>query len=91
MLENDVRIRMADTGEPTQNGLAERFMRTLKEELVDYADWHSFDKAQTAIQHWLEVEYNVCRIHSALDYATPAEVDALWGKSFPATFVPFLN
>lgn len=82
---------MADTGEPTQNGLAERFMRTLKEELVDYADWHSFDKAQTAIQHWLEVEYNVCRIHSALDYATPAEVDALWGKSFPATFVPFLN
>jgi putative transposase len=91
LLENDVRISMADTGEPTQNGLAERFMRTLKEELVDYADWHSFDKAQTAIQHWLEVEYHVCRIHSALDYATPAEVDALWGKSFPATLVPFLN
>lgn len=91
LLENDVRISMADTGEPTQNALAERFMRTLKEELVDYADWHSFDEAQAAIQHWLEVEYNVCRIHSALDYATPAEVDALWGTSHTRTFVPFLN
>ena len=77
LLENQVRISMADTGEPTQNGLAERFMRTLKEELVDYADWHSFEQAYTNIQHWLEVEYNVYRIHSALDYATPAEVDAL--------------
>jgi putative transposase len=82
---------MADTGEPTQNGLAERFMRTLKEELVDYADWHSFDQALAAIRHWLDVEYNVHRIHSALNYATPAEVDALWGKSDTRTPVPFLN
>jgi transposase InsO family protein len=91
LLENHVRISMADTGEPTQNGLAERFMRTLKEELVDYADWHTFDEAYAAIQHWLEVEYNFHRIHSALDYATPAEMDALWGKSTPRTLVPFLN
>jgi transposase InsO family protein len=78
-------------GEPTQNGLAERFMRTIKEELVDYTDWHSFDEAYPHIQHWLEVEYNVFRIHSALDYATPAEIDALWGRSFLKTPVPFLN
>ncbi len=91
LLQNQVRISMADTGEPTQNGLAERFMRTIKEELVDYADWRTFDEAQADIQHWLEVEYNVCRIHSALDYATPAEVDALWGKSNPKTLVPFLS
>jgi transposase InsO family protein len=78
--QHHVRISMADTGEPTQNGLAERFMRTLKEELVDYADWHNFDEALADIQDWLEVEYNVCRIHSALNYATPAEVDALWGQ-----------
>src|SRR5206468_611225 len=75
LLENHVRISMADTGEPTQNGLAERFMRTIKEELVDYAHWPSFDQAKVEIQHWLEVEYNVCRIHSALDYATPAQID----------------
>lgn len=91
LLENQVRISMADTGEPTQNGLAERFMRTLKEELVDYADWTGFDDAYPAIQSWLEVEYNTQPIHSALDYATPAEVDARWGKTTPRTFVPFLQ
>lgn len=91
LLENHVRISMADTGEPTQNGLAERFMRTIKEELVDYADWHSFDDAQADIQHWLEVEYNRFRIHSALAYATPAEVDARWGMAATRTPVPFLN
>ena len=91
LLQHQVRISMADTGEPTQNGLAERFMRTLKEELVDYADWHTFDEAHAQIHHWLEVEYNVYRIHSALEYATPAEVDALWGKSSTRTPGPFLN
>ena len=38
-------------------------MRTLKEELVDYADWHNFDEAYSEIQRWLEVEYNIYRIH----------------------------
>lgn len=85
--QNQVRISMADTGEPTQNGLAERFMRTVKEELVDYSDWHSFDDAYPLIQHWLEVDYNRLRIHSALDYATPAEMDARWGKAA----APLLN
>jgi transposase InsO family protein len=91
LLVHQVRISMADTGEPTQNGLAERFMRTIKEELVDYADWHSFDEALAQIKHWLEVEYNVCRIHSALNYATPAEMDARWGKNSSRTPVPLLN
>jgi len=91
LLERQVRVSIADTGEPTQNGLAERFMRTLKEELVDYADWHTFDETFTDLQHWLEVEYNVHRIHSALNYATPAEVDTCWSKSLPRTLVPFLN
>jgi transposase InsO family protein len=91
LLSHHVRISMAETGEPTQNGLAERFMRTIKEELVDYADWKDFDDAQADIQRWLEVEYNLCRIHSALNYATPAEMDARWGKSSPRTLAPFLN
>jgi transposase InsO family protein len=91
LLENHVRLRMADTGEPTQNGLAERFMPTLKEDRVDYADWHTFDEAYAAIQHGREVEYTICRIHSSLNYATPAEGDALWGKSSSRTLVPCLN
>ena len=90
LLQRQVRISMADTGGPTQNGLAERFSHTLKEELVNYADWHSFDEAYADIRHWLDVEYNVHRIHSALDYAIPAVVDARWGKMSIQIPVPFL-
>ncbi len=70
-----VRISMSDKGKPMQNGIAERFMRTLKEEHVDYADYADFPDAMRQIAHWLEVEYNTQRIHSALHYATPAEFE----------------
>ena len=70
-----VRISMSDKGKPMQNGIAERFMRTLKEEHVDYADYADFPDAMRQIAQWLEVEYNTQRIHSALNYATPAEFE----------------
>ncbi len=73
--EVKVRISMSDPGKPMQNGIAERFMRTLKEEHVDYADYADFPDAMSQIAHWLEVEYNTQRIHSALAYATPAEFE----------------
>lgn len=71
-----IQISMSDTGQPTQNGLVERFIRTLKEEHVDYADYTNFEDAFCQIAHWLEVEYMTERIHSALDYATPFEFEA---------------
>ena len=70
--EAGIRISMSDKGKPTQNGIAERFMRTLKEQHVDYAD---FPDVQRQIAYWLAVEYNTQRIHSSLDYATPAEFE----------------
>jgi putative transposase len=44
-----VRISMSDKGKPMQNGSAERFMRTLKEEHVDYADYADFPDAMRQI------------------------------------------
>jgi transposase InsO family protein len=75
LAEAGVRISMSQRGKPTQNGIAERFMRTLKDEHVDYADYADFQDAFNQIAYWLEVEYNTLRIHSALDYATPAEFE----------------
>jgi putative transposase len=69
------RVSMSDRGQPTQNGIAERFMRTLKDEHIDYADYADFQDAHRQIAYWLEVEYNTQRIHSALHYATPAEFE----------------
>jgi len=52
-----VRISMSDKGRPMQNGIAERFMRTLKEEHVDYADYADFQDAHQQIGIWVEVQY----------------------------------
>ena len=80
LLEASVRISMSDKARPMQNGIAERFMRTLKEAHVDYADYADFDDALSQITHWLQVEYNTQRIHSALGYATPREFEAAHGR-----------
>jgi len=71
-----VQVSMSNLGQPTENALAERFMRTLKEEHVDYTEYADFDDALRQLANWLEVEYMTERIHSALDYLTPAEFEA---------------
>lgn len=70
-----VHISMSATGQPTENGLIERFIRTFKEEHIDYTEYRDYDDASQQIEHWLEVEYMTERIHSALDYLTPAEFE----------------
>jgi len=80
LLPDTTAISMSAAGQPTENGIAERFMRTLKEEHVDYADYQDIDDALAQLAQWLEVEYMTERIHSSLGYRTPAE--------FEATFLP---
>jgi putative transposase len=73
---------MADGGQPTQNASAERFIRTRKQEHVDYTEYTDFDDAERQLKHWLEVEYNQQRMHSALAYATPGAFEAaFWAAS----------
>jgi len=69
------RISMSDAGKPMQNGLVERFIKTLKTEHVDYSDYADFEDAYRQIAHWLEVEYMTERLHSRLGYRTPAEFE----------------
>lgn len=76
LLAAEVQISMSAVGQPTDNAIVERFIRTFKQEHVDYAEYDTFEDACRQIQHWLEVEYMTERIHSALDYVTPAEFEA---------------
>ncbi len=73
---NRIRVSMSEPGCPTQNAFAERFMRTFKEEHVDYSDYRDFDNARQQIGHWIEEVYMTQRVHSALDYLTPLEFEA---------------
>jgi putative transposase len=72
-----VQISMAGVGKPEENGYAERLMRTIKEEEVELAEYKDLDDAREQIGRFLEDVYMTKRIHSALNYVTPTEFEAL--------------
>ncbi|NEQ23172.1 MAG: IS3 family transposase, partial [Microcoleus sp. SIO2G3] len=81
LLENQgVAISMAEIGEPTQNGYAERLMRTIKEEEVDLSEYRNFAEAYEQIGCFLEEVYTKKRIHSSLGYLTPMEFENQWNE-----------
>jgi putative transposase len=61
---------------PEQNGLIERFFRSLKEECVWQHNFGSFAEARAAITQWIEW-YNAERPHQALGYRSPRQFRAL--------------
>jgi putative transposase len=78
---HQIYISMAAIGKAEENGYAERFMRTIKEEEVDLSDYHDFADAQHQIGHFIQDVYNTKRIHSSLGYLTPMEFEAAWRSS----------
>ena len=81
MQGHGVQISMAEIGEPTQNGFAERLMRTIKEEEVDLSEYRDYADACRQIGRFLEDVYMRKRIHSSLGYLTPVEFEAQWASS----------
>lgn len=71
-------ISMAAVGEPTQNGYAERLMRTIKEEHVVLTEYADYQDAYGQLGGFLDEVYQHKRIHSALGYLTPAEFESQW-------------
>jgi putative transposase len=57
---------------PEQNGLVERFFRSLKEECVWQHNFGSFEEAKREITRWLDW-YNRERPHQALRYQSPQQ------------------
>ena len=57
---------------PQQNGLIERFFRSLKEECVWLNNFESFEDGQRAISEWITF-YNSVRPHQSLAYQSPTE------------------
>lgn len=79
--EHQIQISMAAVGKPEENGYAERFMRTIKEEEVDLSDYRDYSDALSQIGGFIEEVYMTKRIHSSLGYLTPAEFEASWRAS----------
>ena len=74
--QNKIIISMSRVGNPYDNAIAERFMRTLKYEEIYMNDYDTFAEVLNSVEHFIERVYNRKRLHSALGYVPPAEFEA---------------
>ena len=65
----------APVGRPTGNAVVERFIRTMKEEVIWLRDWNTAAELREALDAWL-VKYHTRRAHQALGWMTPSEYRA---------------
>jgi len=72
---NGLTVSMSRRGNCYDNAVVESFFGTLKQELVHDARWTSLEQARAELHEYIEVFYNRQRLHSALGYRTPVEVE----------------
>ena len=70
-----IAVSMSRPGDCWDNAVVESFFGTLKQELIHRARQLAFAETRAAIHEYVEVFYNRQRLHSSLNYQTPAEVD----------------
>jgi len=78
LTQRNILISMAAVGKAWENGYAERWMRTLKEEEVYLGEYETYADALKNIGHFIDRVYNKKRIHSSLGDLSPAEFEAQW-------------
>lgn len=69
---------MSRKGNCWDNAVAESFFKTLKVECVYRTEYFTIEQAKKDIFTYIEAWYNIRRRHSALNYATPLEVEQLF-------------
>jgi transposase InsO family protein len=72
---NSCQQSMSRRGNCWDNAVAESFFGALKLELVHNERYRKRQEAHDSIFEYIEVFYNRIRIHSAVDYLTPAEYE----------------
>jgi transposase InsO family protein len=75
LAELGVTVSMSRTGNCWDNAVAESFFATLKRELIHRRRWRSVVELRNALFEYIEVFYNRRRLHSSIDYKTPAAVE----------------
>jgi transposase InsO family protein len=69
-------LSLGRKGECWDNAVAESFFATLKRELVDRRNWPTRAGLHRAVFSYIEGWYNTRRLHSSLDYRSPAQYEA---------------
>jgi putative transposase len=81
---SNVRQSMSRKGDCWDNAPMESFFKTLKAELGMKQPFEDYKHARQVIFEFIEIWYNRKRLHSALDYRTPAEMEELLLTHKPA-------
>jgi putative transposase len=75
LAQRGIMVSMSRVGNCWDNAPVESFFSSLKAELVSGTRWATHDEAEAAVADYLRF-YNHQRLHSALDYRTPAQYEA---------------
>ena len=76
MRENGIRPSMGSISFPWDNAAAESLMGVIKSECVYARTFDNREQAAIMLFEYIECFYNRIRIHSALDWLSPAEFEA---------------
>ena len=81
--ELDLKHSYSKKGYPYDNASMESFNAILKKEEVNLHEYKTFEEARRVIFEFIESWYNRRRIHSAINYRTPEEIEkqAVWKKN----------
>jgi putative transposase len=74
------RLSMASIGRPQENGYAESFFKTLKQEEVLLNQYSSFLELDESLSAYIDGTYNAERRHSRLNYLSPDQFETLLSK-----------
>jgi len=75
LVQHHIQASMGSVGDCYDNAVAESFFATLKRECTDRHSYPTRSDARTAIFEFIEVFYNRQRLHSTLDYQSPADFE----------------
>lgn len=73
-------LSMSRPGMPYDNAMAESFFSTLKLELVPDKAFASREAVRLAVFDYIEAFYNRTRMHSALEYQSPAQYEERFNR-----------
>jgi transposase InsO family protein len=75
LAEHDMVQSLSRPRQCWDNAVAESFFATLKGELIDRQSWATRAQVRRAVFEFVEVFYNRKRLHSTLNYLSPADYE----------------
>jgi len=75
LLKHGIECSMSGKGQCRDNAPMESFFAPLKKELVHDEDYQTREEARSSLFEYIEAFYNRKRLHSALGYKSPFELE----------------